>query len=133
MIVLDEQLKNSGLAEQFSSWYRGSIIDITTLRPGTVIKDEAIPALLRRVQNPTFVTINVTDFWQRVPADRHFCMICLPLPDERVNEISTLLRRLFRFPEFGSRRARCGKIVLLSHTQVKYYQTADSQVRIIEW
>ena len=133
MVVLDEQMKNLGLAEQFSSWHRGSIIDITALRPGTVIKDDVIPVLLRRVQSPTFVTINATDFWQRVQADRHFCMICVPLPDDRVNEISELLRRLFRFAEFSSRRARCGKIVLLSHTQVKYYQTPGGQVHIIGW
>ena len=31
------------------------------LRPGTIIKDEAIPTLLRRVLRPTFVTTNAVD------------------------------------------------------------------------
>jgi predicted GTPase len=46
-----------------SRWYRGSVIIIKQLRPGTVIKDEAIPALLRRAKQPTFVTINHTDLY----------------------------------------------------------------------
>ncbi len=62
MIVLDEQLKNSGLAEQIARWYTGRIVTLTALRPGSVIKDDAVPMLLREVREPTFVTINVTDF-----------------------------------------------------------------------
>jgi hypothetical protein len=27
-------------------WYRGSVLVVKTLRPGTVIKDEVIPSLL---------------------------------------------------------------------------------------
>jgi len=62
VIVLDEQLKNSGVEEQLAGWYRGRIVNITMLRPGTVIKDDAIPLLLRQVRAPVFVTINTTDF-----------------------------------------------------------------------
>jgi len=62
VIVLDEQLKNSGVAEQIAGWYRGRIVNITSLRPGTVIKDDAIPMLLRQIRDSTFVTINTTDF-----------------------------------------------------------------------
>lgn len=60
MIVLDEELQGLGLEEAISRWYRGSVILIKKLRPGTVIKDDAIPALLRKVKQPTFVTINTS-------------------------------------------------------------------------
>ncbi len=133
MIVLDEQLKNSGVAEQMARWYRGSIINITSLRPGTVIKDETIPLLLRQVRDPTFVTINTTDFWQRIAADRHYCMACFPLSDDRVDEISDLLRRLFRFVEFKTKQARRGKVALVSHAQVRYYQVHDRQIHTLLW
>src|SRR2546422_8326084 len=65
MIVLDEELQGLGLEEAISGWYRGSVLLIKALRPGTVIKDEAIPGLLRRVRRPAFVTINHGDFWRR--------------------------------------------------------------------
>lgn len=58
MIVLDEELQGLGLEEAIAAWYRGAVVLIKALRPGTVIKDEAIPGVLRRVRQPTFVTIN---------------------------------------------------------------------------
>lgn len=133
MILLDEQLKNSGLVEHIAGWYRGPVVAITSLRPGTVIKDDALPMLLRVASHPTFVTINVTDFWRRIGAEKAYCVTCFPLPDDRVDEISGLLRQLFRFSEFGTKRARCGKVALVSHTQVRYYQPSGGQVYTLSW
>ena len=42
MIVLDEQLMSYGVQASIARWYRGAVIDITQLRPHTVILDEAI-------------------------------------------------------------------------------------------
>ena len=133
MIVLDEQLKNSGVSEQIDKWYRGRVVNITSLRPGTVIKDDVIPMLLHQVREPTFVTINATDFWRLVAAERRYCMTCFPLPDDRVDEVPDLLRQLFRFSEFKTKRARQGKVALVTHTQVRYYQIGDSQVYTLAW
>jgi hypothetical protein len=58
MLVLDEQLLGRNLEVELRHWYRGPVIFITELRPATVIKDEAIPILLRQQRSPTFVTIN---------------------------------------------------------------------------
>lgn len=57
MIVLDEELQGLGLEQAIAHWYRGAVLVVKQLRPGTVIKDEAIPTLLRRANQPTFVTI----------------------------------------------------------------------------
>ncbi len=134
MIVLDEQLKNAGLEEQIGRWYRGRVVNITSLRPSTVIKDDAIPLLLRQVPDSTFVTINIADFWRRIGPDRQFCMACFPLSDERVAEISDLLRRLFRLPQFKSKQARRGKIIRVSHAQVQFYAAGDNnQVHVLAW
>jgi hypothetical protein len=54
MIVLDEELQGLGLEEAIAHWYRGAVLIVKQLRPGTVIKDEAIPMLLRRAEQPTF-------------------------------------------------------------------------------
>ena len=48
MIVLDEQLLGRGLERDIAQWYHGTVQFITDLRPHTIIKDEAIPVLLRR-------------------------------------------------------------------------------------
>ncbi len=47
MIVLDEQLLGRDLEIAIARWYRGPVLFITDLRPGSVIKDDAIPVLLR--------------------------------------------------------------------------------------
>ena len=45
----------------------------------------------------------------------------------RVHEISGLLRRVFRLPEFRTKAVRVGKVALVDHQQVQYYQVGDSQ------
>jgi hypothetical protein len=121
MIVLDEQLLGRSVEREIKCWYRGSVVFVTELRPGTVIKDEAIPSLLREQDQPTFVTINGKDFWRRVDPDRGFCLVCIPLPDSRAREIPGLLRRLLRHPMFRTKSARMGKVVRLAHRGASYY------------
>jgi len=71
MIILDEELQGLGLEAAIARWYRGAVLVVTQLRPGSVIKDEAIPTLLRQVKQPTFVTINHADFWRPYLLRRH--------------------------------------------------------------
>jgi len=95
--------------------------------------DDAIPMLLRQQKQPTFVTTNATDFWRRVPADRRYCVLCLPLPNERQGEIPTILRRLFRLPDFQTKSARMGKVVHASETRVPFYQVGEERAWTVEW
>ena len=133
MIVLDEQLKHSNVQEQIGQWYQGRVVNVTTLRPGTVIKDDAIPQLLRQVIAATFVTINVTDFWQQIEAEPAYCITCFPLTDDRVAEIAGLLRRLFRLPLCHTKQTRCGKVIRVSHQQIQYYQARSHQLYTVAW
>ena len=98
MIVLDEELQGLGLEEAIAHWYRGSVLIIKQLRPDTVIKDEAIPTLLRRAEQPTFVTINHGDFWRRIPPEPSFCLVCFKLTADQAQEIPMMLRRLLGSP-----------------------------------
>lgn len=111
MIVLDEQLQGLELEDAISHWYRGTVLVVKTLRPGTIIKDEAVPTLLRRLKQPTFVTINYADFWRRVPADRSYCVVCLALTIDQTDKISGWLCQLFRLPEFKTKAVRMGKVI----------------------
>jgi hypothetical protein len=133
MIVLDEELQGLGLEATIGQWYRGAVILIKHLRPGTVIKDEAVPVLLRRVKFATFVTINYGDFWRHLPAEQSFCVLCLKLTVDQVGEISHWLRQVFRLPEFKTKTARMGKVALVSPRSLQYYHGGDSLVYLHVW
>lgn len=132
MIVLDEQIQGPSIARPIAAWYTGQVIPLTALRPHTVIKDDAIETLLRSASQPTFVTINVSDFWRVVSANSRFAIVCIELPVFRVLEIPEWLRRLFRLPEFKSKSARMGKVIRLLPNRIEYYES-DRHVRVIQW
>lgn len=134
MIVLDEELQGLGLEAALGAWYSGPVILIKALRPNTVIKDEAIPMLLRQARQPTFVTINHRDFWLQAAAEPAFCMACMKLTsDQVVDELPQLLRRLLRLPDFKIKRTRMGKVALISHRSVQYYETTNDLIHLVHW
>ena len=91
MIILDENVHGQSMTASIATWYRGQVRSITTLRPYTLVKDEAIPVLLRRARQPTFVTTNVVDFWRRIPAHSRYSIVCVVLSSERLHELPHLL------------------------------------------
>lgn len=132
MIVLDENIHGQRITAAFQAWYRGRVVSITVLRPNSVIKDDAIPALLARSDRPTFVTINTSDFWRRVRADSRCCIVNVELPNERALEVPLLVRRLFHDRGFASKAERMGKIVRLQASHIEFY-SRDGQVQVIAW
>jgi hypothetical protein len=116
MIVLDEQLLGYGLSAAITAWYRGTVTDITALRPGSLIPDDAIPELLRAARQPTFATINVDDFWRRLAPDRLFCILCFALSDKRVAELPGLLRQALPPALFTRAAAASEKLPKLPRT-----------------
>ena len=111
MIVLDEQLSLPLIAEEIEKWYQGSVKNLSELRSASVIKDENVSELLLKVKNPTFVTINYTDFWRKIEAHQRYCVICFKLDSNKSLEIPKLLREIFKNPELKTKRRRMGKIV----------------------
>ena len=132
MIVLDEQLHDERLFVAIRTWYPGQVVSTTDLRPGTVIKDDAIPTPLAPASRATFVTINVADFWQRVPARRSYGIVGVEVAQERVRELPELLRQLLRLPEFATRSARMGKVVRARPRLIEWYGI-DGEVRSLIW
>jgi hypothetical protein len=130
MIVLDEHLPGIELPEAIGRWYRGRVCFVTDLRPGSVIKDDAVPGLLLTVDRPTFVTLNWGDFWQHTIPHPGFCLICFTMPSQRAGEIAFLLRRLFRLPAFKTKRARMGKIARVTDENVSFYHVSNRQIRV---
>jgi hypothetical protein len=133
VIVLDEHLEEGWLHEQLLQWYQGAVVNLTDLRPNTTIKDDAVPALLRTVRDPTFVTINIRDFWRKIEADRRFGVVCIDLADKRKREMPALLRGLFALEPFKTRAARLGKVVLILPTNVRYYTDRTKPYLTVDW
>jgi len=133
MIVFDENIHQESLMKDVARWYRGKVLSIRDLRPGTFIKDEDIPHLLQRHKKATFVTINVIDFWRPTLAHAHYSIVCLSIPNDQVGEIPQLLRRLFRLPQFQTKGARMGKVVLVSKQRIQYYEVNRRSIQTVRW
>lgn len=133
MIVLDENTLQESILRAIERWYPGRVCVVADLRPGTVIKDEAIAAVLMQQRHPTFVTTNAIDFWLRVHPHERYCVVCLPIPNERQNEIPDLLRRLLHLPEFCTKAARMGRVARVTSAGVQFYDLTHPGVQTISW
>ena len=122
MIVLDDQLSAPYLKSEIEKWYAGSVVVLGSVRPHSIIKDDSIPALLKELKQPTFITINYGDFWRRVKAHRGYCVICFNLPRERAREIPGSLRTILNLPEWRAKRKRMGKVISVSGGKLRYYK-----------
>lgn len=120
--MLDEQLLGRNIDVEITKWYKGNVRFIIDLRPHSVIKDDAIPELLRQQNQPVFVTINGKDFWRKVSIDNTFCIVCFALKDSQVNKIPQLLRSLFHHSEFKTKERRMGKVIRLKNKKPEYYE-----------
>jgi hypothetical protein len=131
MLVLDEQLMGRDLDTAIARWYRGPVLFIMNLRPGTVIKDDAVPVLLRQQRQATFLTINESDFWRKVAIDMHFCVVCLALPDSRAREIPELLRAVFHLSPFRTKTSRMGKVLRVTNHMVNFYTYRNRVIQTV--
>ncbi len=131
MIVLDEQLMGRNIDVEIAKWYKGNVCFIIDLRPHSVIKDNAIPELLRQQNKPVFVTINERDFWRKIAIDNSFCIVCFSLKDSQVNKIPQLLRSLFRYPQFKTKEKRMGKVIRLKNKNIVFYEFNNRVIRKI--
>jgi hypothetical protein len=132
MLVIDENLHDQRTMAALSTWYPGQVISVVALRPGTVIKDEAIPGLLLTVSQPTFVTINASDFWKKVPPHQGYCVVAVDLSKEHIQEVPVFLRRLFRMATFRTKALRMGKVVRLGRDRVEFYESTR-HVESLQW
>jgi hypothetical protein len=133
MIVLDENIFGRIVVTGLNAWYKGKVISINSLRLDTVVKDDAVPAILRTIKHPTFLTTNVSDYWRKMPAHEAYCIICFELTTEQNIEIPRLLRAVLGFKEFKTRAGRMGKILHVRHNHIDYYQIGSNQIFTLNW
>ena len=128
--VLDDQLDPNAVAGEIARW--ASVRFIREIRPGEVIKDDRVPAILRTLRTPTFITID-GGFWNRDLRDRHYGILYFALRADEQAEIPNLLRRLLRFPEFRTRAARMGKVARVSRERIRLWQLGEPNEQSRPW
>ncbi len=133
MIVLDENIFGRIVVHRLETWYKGKITSLNKLRADTVIKDEAVPAILRTVKHPTFLTTNISDYWRKMPAHQAYCMICFELTNPQIIEIPRLLRIVLRFKEFKTKSARMGKVMRVRRHHIDFYESGSNQISTLNW
>ena len=122
MIVLDEQLNDFTLFAEVQDWYKGKVITINELRQDSVIKDDNIASLLHQEKQATFVTINYDDFWHKIKPHHNYCIVCLRIDGNRVDELSPVLRELLSLEQFNTKQKRMGKIISVRNGKVNWYE-----------
>lgn len=132
MIVLDEQLNNPELVAEIAAWYPGQVATLKSLRTGSQVADEAAETLLRTVKQPTFITINVKDFWRVIRADKRFAVVAIELPVDDASKVSRWLRRLLTTKPFDTKAGRMGVVILLRPTRIEFYRV-DRKIETIKW
>jgi hypothetical protein len=132
MIVVDESIHNLRTLQAIAAWYPGRVISIKQLRPNTNIKDDGIAMLLQQATEPTFVTINVDDFWLKIDAYRSYCIVACELLQGQAPKVPGTLRRLFHLPQFHTKALRMGKVIRVRPTLIEYYES-DHQIHTLAW
>jgi hypothetical protein len=129
-IILDDQLFDQEVLIPLARWI--TVQRLRALRPNEVIKDDRVSALLRELDQPTFVTIDM-GFWDKGLAHSRYCILCFPLRNEEQERLPLLLRRLFRLSAFHTKSERMGKIARVSSADVQYWRVGDNRLRNLEW
>lgn len=131
MIVLDEQLADPRIVHSIEKWYKGKVISVEQARPQTRITDDVVPVLLRRLKEPTFVTINHEDFWRKIPANSAYCVICLTLISKRASEVPQVLRAILSLPQLRTKSGRLGTVIFVSDQRVAYYSAKRKHIELL--
>lgn len=129
-IIIDDQLRPSLVLAPILRWITAQ--RLRNLRPTEVIKDERVPQLLRELRQPTFVTIDA-HFWDKSRRDSRYCILYFDLRTEQQAQLPGLLRRLFRFPDFKTKKVRMGKVAKVGFTDVEYWQLGDELLQTLAW
>ncbi|MEZ4734233.1 MAG: hypothetical protein R3E79_44640 [Caldilineaceae bacterium] len=87
--------------------------------------------LLHAAQRPTFVTINVNDFWRKIQAHPGYCVIAIDLVQGSSLEIPSILRHVINHVAFKTCASRMGKVIYVRRNLIYYYEQ-DGQIRQID-
>src|SRR5713101_6340570 len=115
-LILDDQLDVNTVLLPIQKWIAAQ--RLKNLRPKQHILDDRVPAILLRLKQATFVTID-HDFWDRRSCHPSYAILYFALKAEEQKLLPDLLRELLRQPEFNPRARRMGKVARIGTTRIE--------------
>lgn|SRR5574341_1521430 len=122
MIVVDEAISNPRIIEAIARWYKGAVISVRQLRPQARLLDSEIPHYLMRLRQPTFVTINYTDWNKSHLVHSAYCIVSLKLTNEESLSVPSVLREILSLPDYKTKRRRMGKVICWTKRELFHYE-----------
>jgi hypothetical protein len=129
-LILDDQLDVHVVLEPLRRWIGAE--RLAGLRPHQRILDERVPAILRTLHQPTFVTID-HQFSNARWCHPNYCILYIALRDVEQQLLPGLLRALLRHPEFRTRARRMGKVARITTTAIECWAFRVRGLQRIEW
>ena len=130
LLLLDDQLDVHQVLFPIRKWAKARLLH--QVRPGEHVLDERVPAILRTLKQPTFITIDV-HFWDRRLRHPDYAILYFVLRDDEQDQLPGLLRTLFRRVEFRTRSRRMGKVSRVSHTHIDWWQFQTGAMQRVAW
>jgi hypothetical protein len=121
MILLDENIPES----------QKQLLKAWRLKPRQIggeiakkgVKDEAIIPLLHRLRDVVLCTRDL-GFYRPGLCHPHYCIVCL---DVGPFESASFIRRVLRHPEFKTKGRRSGKILIVTHHDIRVFQAHSEE------
>jgi hypothetical protein len=93
------------------------------------LDDEDIIPLLRRLNRPTFFTLDV-DFWDRSLRHESYCLVYL---DISRTLSAVYIRRLLRHPELKTKAKRMGAVIRVEPTGLTVWRVGQNHEERLLW
>lgn len=90
------------------------------------IQDEELIPLLRRLNRPTFLTLD-EDFYRRTLVHANCCLACFAV---ETSDLAAYIRRFLRHPEFRVAARRMGSVVRVTDTGLRYWRLHAPEIEI---
>lgn len=127
MILLDENIIDSQriLLQSWGIHLRQMGYEIG--RKG--MKDEEIIPFLHKNKNNTFFSRDA-GFFKKSLCHASYCLVYLAVSQY---EVASFIQRFLKHFEFNTQAKRLGKVVLVKHTKVFYWEIHNKTKKIIPW
>ena len=92
------------------------------------MKDDEIIPMLHQLRYPTFFTRDL-GFYARFLCHQNYCIVCLSVCQQ---EVASFIRRFLKHHAFDNNKKRIGKVVRISHVEMRIWQLhADKEEEIV--
>jgi hypothetical protein len=127
VILLDENVIESQRLLLRSWRIRVRQLGLEVEHPG--LKDDEVIPLLHWLHPVTFFTRDL-GFFQRGPAHRGYCLVCLEVGE---SEVASFIRRVLRHPMLNTEAKRLGKVIRVSHSGLIVWSVDQRAENRLAW